>query len=175
MSKLKNVRTLTTTAMLISIGILLGFFKIPITNAIEIRFTQIPLASIGVLFGPAVAAVSGIIMDIGQFLVKPTGPYFPGFTLSSAVTGLVFGLMLHKKTITFQRILITQILYTIIVGIVLNSVWLSMLYENAFMVILTARLLKEIVMIPVNAFILLAIIKPVSLIHIKNKQGMAVK
>ena len=74
MSKLKDVRTLTMTAMLVAIGILLGFFKIPITELIEIRFIALPIAIAGALCGPGLGAVVGILIDVGAFIVKPTGP-----------------------------------------------------------------------------------------------------
>ena len=97
MSNLRNTKVLTAAALLTAIGIIAGFFKIPITNLIEIRFASIPIAAAGALFGPGIAAIVGILTDIGGFLVKPTGPYFPGFTISGAVSGLIYGIMLHRK------------------------------------------------------------------------------
>ncbi len=95
MSQLKNVKVLTTCAMLLALATVLGFFKIPITNLIEIRFSSIPLAIGGALFGPVVGAVLGAASDILQFVAKPTGVYFPGFTLTSACSGFIFGAVLH--------------------------------------------------------------------------------
>lgn len=170
MSQLKNVKTLSTVAMLIAIGVLLGFFKIPITEVIEIRFGSIPIAIAGSFFGPGIGALVGALTDIGGFIVKPTGPYFPGFTISNLVTGIIFGCLFHKKELTISRIVVAQILNTLIVGIVLNSLWLSMLYGNAFVVIVSARIIKEIIVIPLHVLILTAILKPVS--HIRIQQSL---
>ena len=72
-----NTKTLTVAAMLTAVGIVLGFFKLPINQLIEIRFGSIPIALAGMMFGPGVAGVVGALTDIGGYLVKPTGPFFP--------------------------------------------------------------------------------------------------
>jgi hypothetical protein len=51
--------------------------------------------------------------------------------------------------------------YTIICGVLLNSLWLSMLYGNGFIPVLTARFVKEIIMIPINTLMLVTIMEPV--------------
>ena len=54
-----------------------------------------------------------------------------------------------------------QIVYTAICGIFLNSLWLSMLYGNGFIPVLTARIVKELVMIPINTLMFAAVLQPV--------------
>ena len=98
MKKLSNTKTLTLAAMLTAIGIVLGYFKFPINQLIEIRFAFVPLCLAGLLLGPGIAGVMGILVDIGGFLAYPTGPYFPGFTFSSMMTGVIFGLFLYKAS-----------------------------------------------------------------------------
>ncbi len=160
MKKLTNTKTLTAAAMLSALGIVLGFFKIPINQLIEIRFGALPIEMAGQLFGPAVAGVVGGITDIGGYLVKPTGPFFLGFTFSSIVGGIIFGLMLHNKKITFTRVLATQVVYTIVVGIILNSYWLDVLYfQNGYFATIMARLPKELIMIPIMSVIYYSIVK----------------
>ena len=160
MKKLTNTKTLTIAAMLSALGIVLGFFKIPINQLIEIRFGQLPIEMAGMLFGPGVAGVVGAITDVGGYLVKPTGPFFPGFTFSSIVSGIIFGLMLHGKKITFLRVLMTQVIYTLVVGVILNSYWLDMLYfQNGYVATIIARLPKELIMIPIMSVIYYSIVK----------------
>ncbi len=160
MRKLSNTKTLTVAAMLTALGIVLGFFKIPITQLIEIRFGSLPVAMSGMLFGPGVSAVVGALIDIGGYLVKPTGPFFPGFTISGAVSGIIFGLMLHGKKPTFPRIFVAQTIHTLIVGILMNSYWLSILYlKDGYLAAIISRLLKELIMIPVMTVIMYSVLK----------------
>lgn len=160
MRKLKDTKTLTVAAMLTAIGIVLGFFKIPINQLIEIRFGTLPICMAGMLFGPGVGGIVGALVDIGGYLVKPTGPFFPGFTLSSAISGVIYGIVLHKKRITLSRVAIAQVLHMVIVGIIMNSYWLNLLYlKNGYLVTIIARLPKELVMLPINIALTYALFK----------------
>lgn len=151
MKKLRDTKTLTVAAMLTAVGIVLGFFKIPITQLIEIRFGSLSIALAGMLFGPGVGGVVGALVDIGGYLVKPTGPFFPGFTVSSAITGIIFGVVLYNKKFTLPRVAVAQAVNTLIVGILMNSYWLNMLYfQNGFLATILARLPKELITLPIN-------------------------
>ena len=169
MKKLMNTRTLTLAAMLTAIGIVLGFFKLPINQLIEIRFGSLPIALAGMLFGPGVAGVVGAITDIGGYLVKPTGPFFPGFTISGIVSGIIFGLMLYGKKCPLPRIFAAQVVHTFIVGVVMNSYWLSLLYlKNGYLAAIVTRLPKELIMIPVYTVIMYAVLNSLEKVGIKR-------
>ncbi len=169
MKKLTNTKILTTAALLTALGIILGFFKIPINQLIEIRFGSLPICMAGMLFGPGVAGVVGALVDIGGFLVKPTGPFFPGFTISGIVGGIIFGLMLYGKKPTILRVFLTQVVYTLIVGIVMNSYWLSILYlKDGYLAAVITRLPKELIMIPVYTAIFYTVLKSFDKIRMKE-------
>ncbi|MCR4695152.1 MAG: folate family ECF transporter S component [Pseudobutyrivibrio sp.] len=160
MKNLRNTKTLTLAAMLVAIGIVLGFLKIPINQLIELRFGSLPVAMAGNLLGPGVAAIVGALTDIGQYLVKPTGPFFPGFTISGIISGILFGLVLYKKKPTFPRLFMAHTLNTLVVGVVINSYWLNLLYlKNGYLAAIVARLPKELIMIPVLALLQFTIVK----------------
>ena len=156
-----DVRVLAGAGMLSAIAIVLGFFKIPLTQIIELRFQSLPIAAAGYLFGPACGGIVGFIADVGGYLIRPTGPFFPGFTLTSILSGVIFGLILHGKKPTLQRILAAQIVHTLLCGLLLNSLWLSLLYGRGFIAAMSARFVKELIMIPVNTLMLAAVIQPV--------------
>ena len=185
MKKLYNTKTLTIGAMLTAIGIILGFFKIPINKIIEIRFGSLPIALGGMLFGPAVAGVIGALTDIGGYLIKPTGPFFPGFTISNIVSGIIFGLFLYKKKCSFVRILIAELVNTLIVGILMNSYWLYIMYfpkdftanlvlgshiieMSGFVAVIGSRLIKEIVMIPILSVFIYVVIKALEKVGVRK-------
>lgn len=161
MQKLKNVRVLTVSAFLVAIATVLGFFKVPITELIEIRFQYLPIAVGGAMFGPAVGGVIGMLADVLGYLVKPTGAFFPGFTISSILSGIIYGLFFYKKRITVPRIIAAELTETIICSLVINSINLSILYGNAFSVVVATRLLKVLIMFPIDTIILTVVLKAI--------------
>lgn len=171
MSNLRKTRVLTTGAMLAGIAIVLGFFKFPLGQILEIRFSFLAIAVSGALFGPLVASIVGVISDLGGFMVRPTGDFSLGFTLSAAITGLIFGLVLYRQRATWQRILLAQIAYSLIVGMVLNTLWLSILIGKGFPLLFTARLGKELLMIPINTLLLLMVMKALPYIRIRDRKA----
>lgn len=160
MEKLKDVRYLTTAGLLLGVATVLGFLKIPVTELIELRFQFLPIALAGLLMGPAVGGMVGALTDLLAYLVRPTGPYFPGFTVSSMLTGIIFGLILYKRPLTTSRILLAQAAETVLVSMLFNTFNLSLLYGSPFPAAFAARLPKTLAMFPVNAFLLISILRP---------------
>ena len=175
MANFKNIKALTTGALLVAIAIILGFFKIPISSIIEIQFGTIPLAVSGSLLGPGMSAIVGALSDIGAYFVNPTGAFCPGFTLSAILTGVIFGFLLYKKDVTFLRLLAAHTLNAILVSYLLNTVWLSLLYGIPFIAVLVSRSMKELIMFPINFLILLTILKPMTSNAFFRKWSIAIR
>ena len=76
--ELRKTKVMAVAAMLIAIGVILGFFSVQLTEFIRIGFSGIPNELASMLFGPVVGGIMGGIGDILKFLIKPTGPYFFG-------------------------------------------------------------------------------------------------
>ena len=101
-------------------------------------------------------------MDIVKFIIKPTGAFFPGYTLSAAVAGFIYGVSYYKKTPSLWRILATKAVVTLVVNAGMNTLWISMMTGKAFTVLLASRFVKEIVDLPVQAalfFLLVQIVE----------------
>ena len=157
--ELKNLRTLVVTALLIAIAVVLGFFSVQLTENLKIGFSFIANELTAMLFGPVVGGIMGGIADIIKYLLKPTGPFFFGFTFNAILGAVIYGVMLYKKPISFKRILASKIVVAIVVNVFLNTYWLSMLYGNAFMAILPPRLIKQIIMVPIQSIMLYAVVE----------------
>lgn len=159
MKRLTDTKVLTTSAMLLAIAVILGFFKIPVSDIVEIRLQFLPVACAGMLFGPAVGGIIGGLTDILAFLIKPTGPYFPGFTITGIIQGVMYGIILYKKTPTLKRIIAAQLLDSFVIGLVLNSICLAILYGQAVYAVFSARIIKTCIMLPINIVLLTAVLK----------------
>jgi len=170
MSKLKDVRVLTGAAMLLAIAVILSFFKIPLTEVMEIRFSNIPVAVAGMLFGPGVGGVVGALSDLLGYVVRPTGPYFPGFTVSAALSGVIFGLILGKDRLSIPWVVLACVLYQFLIGLLLTSLWLHILYGAPFWALTVSRLPKELVTLAFHIVVLTLLVRPAAALTRKTKK-----
>lgn len=159
--ELKNVRNLVTVGLLIAIKLVLALFSIQLTPFLKVSFSFLASGAIGFLFGPVVGAISGGVSDIINYVAHPTGPFFPGFTLSAMITGALYGIILYKKEVTIKRCILVEVIMMIFINILLNTFWLNILYGKAFFAILPIRFVKSIVSIPINVIMLHIVLKTV--------------
>lgn len=80
----------------------------------------------------------------------PGGTYFPGFTITAFLTGFVYGFFLHNKSKSWVRILIASSIICILLNLILNTYWLSILTGKGYIALLPARIFKNIIMIPIQ-------------------------
>ena len=92
-------------------------------------------------------------------MLKPTGPFFPGFTFNAIIAGIMYGSILYKKPVSIKRIVRAEILVSFICNIILGTLWLNILYGKAFFAILPMRAIKNIVLLPINSFMAFVILK----------------
>lgn len=170
MSKLKDVRVLTGAAMLLAVAVILSFFKISLTEVMEIRFSNIPVAVAGMLFGPGVGGVVGALSDLLGYVVRPTGPYFPGFTLSAALSGVIFGLFLGKDKISVPRVVLACVIYQAAIGLLLTAVWLHILYGAPVWTLVASRLPKELVTLAFHIVVLTLLVRPAAALTRQQKK-----
>ena len=162
---LKKVRVLCCLSMLIALGIVLDFTSgIYITPEIKITFSFLAIAVAGSLLGPVPAMICGALIDILMYLIKPAGAFFPGYTLSAILSGLIFGILLFKadgKKILFLAPL-SKLLVNLLINILLNTCWLKIFTGKAYTVLLGARIIKNLAAWPVESLILVLIIMFIS-------------
>ena len=148
--EIRKTKSLVTMAVLLALAVVLGFVSVQVTESLRVGFSFLPNAVSGQLFGPVGGMLVGGLADILKYLVKPTGPFFPGFTISGILGGLIYGLVLYKKPATLPRIILCMTLIAVFVNMLLNTYWLTLLYGNAFLVILPARIVSNLISLPVN-------------------------
>lgn len=161
MSKNKKI---VLTAIFLAMLIILSRFlsiKTPIT---KISFAFIPTMLCAVWLGPKYTVLLNVLGDLIGATLFPTGPYFVGYTISTAIAGLIYGLLLYKKeenTFTeikfILRVILATVLVAVIVNMGLNTLWTSITTGKAFKVLFFTRIVKQLIMIPVHIIVLLFI------------------
>lgn len=158
-----NVRTMMQVALLIAIEVVLTRFCSISTPVVRIGFGFVPIAICGMLYGPVWAGVAAGIADVLGATLFPVAPFFPGFTLSSVLTGLIFGLLLRREEGAWTRLSLAVALNCLGVSLCLNTLWLSIMLGTPFHVLLPTRVLQTLIMIPIQLSLLRLLRRPVRL------------
>ena len=104
--QLKEAKTVTICAMLGAAAIVLGSLSIEVGPTVRIGFSGIPNELVHYLFGPAAGSLFAGALDILKYMIKPTGGFFPGFTLVAMLAGVIYGSFYYKKPLTLWLSLI---------------------------------------------------------------------
>src|SRR6056297_1362769 len=165
---MKDTRQLTRMGLLLALAIALKGIAvyIPVLGVLGIRigFMSVIVAATGALYGPAAGGIFGAVYDLLAFMVFPTGgPYFPGFTISFALVGIMGGVFLHgrikkKMSIGYKWCGVLFVVIAVLIDLMLNTLWLSMLTGKAFMFLLAPRIIAKVVTMPINAYILMILL-----------------
>lgn len=182
--ELKSICCLTVTALLIGVSVALKFVMIMPSETLKISFAFVGLAAIGMLYGPVVAGLAGVVTDVIGFLVKPTGAFSPIFTLVEVAGAVIYGIFLYGlnpvkldfssrsaffgglKTNGFQvfRIFMAKFCVNLFCNVFLNTIAMVIMgyfAPEVFWVKITTRIVKNLTMLPIEVFILLLVLYPV--------------
>ncbi len=115
---------------------------------------------LGIYLGPKYASLICALGDLIGALLFPFGPYFPGFTISAGLMGLIYGIFLYKKPekeIKDFKFILNLILSSIIVlfgiKIFVESAFLNILYGKAYFAVVASRLVTQTIMLPIQVII----------------------
>ena len=153
------VAALAACGMLLALKVVLGMFTLNVSPVLKVGFSFLPIAAAGMLFGPAAGGAVGALGDVVSYFVSPTGPYFPGFTLSAFLSGFLYGVFLHGKPVKLLRTVLAKAAVAVLVNLLLNPLWLSVLYSKAFLAVLSARIATNLILLPIDAALLFAMLK----------------
>lgn len=175
-----TLRIITFSALLVALEIVLNRFCSINTAGWKIGFSFVPVVMAALIYGPVVGAVVGGLGDLIGALLFPIGPYFPGFTICAAMTGFVYGLFLYRKDadsevrrtigdfslfnneskVKFIHIIVPVLINSIVIGMFINTTWVSILYgSKTYWGWFIYRLPEYALMIPVRIIIIPVLVK----------------
>jgi len=161
------LRTIVHVALLIALEVVLTRFCSINTTIVRIGFGFVPVAVCAMMYGPVWAGCAGALADIAGALLFPTGPFFPGFTVSAALTGVVFGLFLVKKKESDAYLVYAVLVNCVGISLLLSTYWLSVLTGTAYLNILPARVVQNLIMIPVQ-FLTLRLLRKGVILYLRR-------
>lgn len=143
--------------MLIALDVV--FTRLLAVNILVVKmgFGFAAVAVCAMLYGPAWAGVTAAIGDIIGALLFPTGAYFPGFTVTAAITGVVFGLYLHGERPKFKQCFLASLTNCVLVTLVLNTLMIVLFFAPFSRELCIARATEAGVMLIAQTAILSAV------------------
>ena len=152
---MNKTKRILFSALFIAATIVLARFLSIRTPIITIGFSFIPIMFSAIMLGPKYSTFIATISDIIGALLFPSGSYFFGFTISSLLTGLVYGLFLYNKEFKINKIfiiklVISTLIVTLIINGILNTIWIMMISKGASNIIVPIRVIKQLIMVPIK-------------------------
>ena len=149
-----NTKKLIVSAQLVALDVVLTRLLAINTPLMKIGLGFAAVALCAVLYGPWWAALTAALGDLVGALLFPTGAFFPGFTLTAACTGFIFGLCLYRRGKSLLWPILAAVLNVVLVSFLLNTAMISYISGTPYATLLKARAVQLAVMLPVQLTVL---------------------
>ncbi len=158
---MRTNKKIILSALLLAMLIILSRFLSISTPVLKISFAFVPTMLCAVWLGPKWTVLLNVLGDIIGATLFPTGSFFIGYTISTAISGFIYGILLYKKESNSYsnlqfiiRLIISSTLVAVIVNMGLNTLWTSITTGSAFIVLLGTRFVKQLIMIPIHVVVI---------------------
>lgn len=159
LAELHDVRSLAGTSMFAALTVVLDrIATFQVSQLLEIGFSFVAVAAAAFLYGPWCAGLSGVVVDILAYFLRPNGGFFIGFTLNQFLLGFLYGCWLYGKPVRLWRCAAACLTVTLVLNLCLTPVWLHLMYGNA-LALSTLRLVKNVLKFPVDTTLMYLVLK----------------
>lgn len=155
-NELKSLKRLVFAALICALSIVVGALYVMVGDNLRVYFTFFVTAVGCAVYGPVMGVLVAAVTDTLNFLLFPSGPYFPGYMLSEMAAALIYALFLYRKKITVLRLFGAKFLVNYIVNVGLGCLWSQMLYGKGYLYYLVKSLIKNSLLLPLEVMALAA-------------------
>lgn len=149
-----TTRNIALTAMLVAIQVVLGKFSVGDPQVLKVGLGFIATGMVGYFLGPWLGGIAMIINDlISNTILSSGSTFFPGFTFSAFLSGVIAGIFLHHQEITLRRLFAYEFVQIGVTNVFFTTLWLHLLYGAPFAQLLIARMPKELISWPIESFV----------------------
>lgn len=174
----RKLRTLVFSALMIAVCVALSYApKVVVAPNLEFNWGFLARALCSMAGGPVTALVFGAAEDTISFLLHPTGPYFPGYTLTTMLGNFIYALCLYRAPLalpyrtrvdcgdgTRRAVLVTPLVFprialakllTNVQNVFLGSLWTYIIYgKKTYWAYMAASGLKNLISFPIQVILL---------------------
>jgi len=160
-----KIKKIILTSLLLAATIVINRFLSFNSGILSIGFTFVPLMLSAIILGKKETIIIATLADLIGALLFPFGPFFIGYTISAALTGMVYGLFLYQNDEVkvnksfIIRLIIATLIVTIFINGILNTLWIILTVKSASIAIIPTRVIKQLIMIPIMIFTMIGLTK----------------
>ena len=114
-----------------------------------------------------------VVNDLISNTILNTGSmFFPGFTFSAFVSGVIAGLFLYQQKVTWQRVFIYEFVQILVTNVFFTTLWVYLMSLSssstgrAFTALLAIRVPKEVISWPLEAILVLIILRQLARLNL---------
>ena len=155
--ELKSLKRLVFAALMCALSIVVGALYVTVGDNLRVYFTFFITAVGCAVYGPVVGMLVAVVTDTLNFLLFPSGPYFPGYMLSEMLAALIYALFLYRRKITVLRLFSAKFLVNYICNVLLGSLWSQMLFGKGYLYYLVKSLVKNTLLLPLEVMAMAAL------------------
>ncbi|SCB93143.1 folate family ECF transporter S component [Weissella bombi] len=152
-----RTKQLALLGILMALQLVISRFSLG-TATLKVGFTFLIVGIIAKWYGPYWGMLVATVMDVISSLMNGYG-YFWGFTISAIVAAGIYGFSFYgRQTISWLRLIITVFLVLLIVNVMLNTLWVTMIGNihnmQTIMSLLWLRIIKQVIFWPIQSILL---------------------
>lgn len=140
----QHTRQLVYASLFLAVAVLLSFVSIYFGPTLKVSLAPVIVIFAGASLGPTMGALVGGLSDVLVLLIKSLpGAYFPGFTITMALYGILGGLLLRSREgrkPSIMHITTGTIVIQCICSLFVNTGWLVMLTGSPYGVLMVSRM-----------------------------------
>lgn len=129
------------------------------------RLVAFPIILSGFVLGPRAGFWVGAVSDVLGYIMFPTGPFFPGFTITQALTGYIPAAAAGAAPYAFKRVLLGTACGQLITNCLLVPLFLCILYvpeqgyAAGWAALAAASIPAQLLHIPLYAWLTVCVLK----------------
>lgn len=154
--KTQSLKRMIFCALMVAMTVVLSRILCIQTPATKISFSFFPVAMAAMLYGPLWGAICGGMADMIGALMFPVGAFNPMFSVTAAITGLIYGICYHRKfskgnkAAPFLWAFAGSAANAVIVTLLANTLLLYLYFNMGFVATIGSRIAQVAILVPVQ-------------------------
>lgn len=143
-------KSLVIMALLVALGVICSMpfptgLMIRVGTSLKFSLSYLVIALAARKYGIISSAIVAGMIDIMQSLISNVGPINPIILSANILTGVLFGIFLHKK-VSSLRIFLVVLITSVVCTMIITTMGIVLMYSTPLFPLIWFRLLQTVIM-----------------------------